>query len=142
MDQGSRDEPRVIVELGIPGLEEAVKVGRGGFSVVYRAWQPKHDRHVAIKVLSTNLDVQEIDRFSRECKAMGALEGHPNIVAVYGSGVLPDGQPYILMEFLSEGSLADRTARKPLAWPKPSSSVSSCRGRSNRPTGQAWCTGT
>ena len=117
MGQGGRDGPRVFVELGIPGFEEEREIGRGGFSVVYLAWQPSYDRHVAIKVLSANPGPEEINRFSRECKAMGALDGHPNIVGVYGSGRLPNGQPYIVMEFLSEGSLADRISRKPLAWP-------------------------
>jgi serine/threonine protein kinase len=116
MDHGSMDERSRFVELGIDGCEQAVEVGRGGFSVVYRAWQPAFSRHVAIKVLSAAPDPTEVDRFSRECAAIGSLQGHPNIVTVHGAGRLPGGQPYIVMEFLSEGSLAERIARQPLGW--------------------------
>ncbi len=115
MDERQGDERQPYVELGIEGYEEAVEIGHGGFSVVYRARQPSFDRHVAIKVLSVNLGSTEIDRFARECEAIGALQGHPNIVTVHASGRLAGGQPYIVMELLS-GSLAERIERQPLDW--------------------------
>jgi serine protease Do len=43
---------------------------------------------------------------------MGALSSHPNIVTVYGSGFTSDQQPYIVMEFMSRGSLGDRLAKQ------------------------------
>ena len=45
------------IDLGIPGLEEAEVVGRGGFAVVYKAFQPAFRRTVAVKVLT----VAELD---------------------------------------------------------------------------------
>ena len=52
------------------------------------------------------------DRFERERMAMGALSSHPNIVTVYGSGFTDDQQPYIVMEFMSRGSLGDRLTKQ------------------------------
>lgn len=105
-----------FVDLGILGYEQAVKIGSGGFSDVYRAWEPAFERHVAIKVISAQLKASEVDRFARECAAIGRLTGHPNIVTVHTAGRLETGQPYIVMEFLSEGSLEERIASRPLGW--------------------------
>lgn len=116
MSEGSRDGDPSVVELGIDGYEHAVEIARGGFSVVFRAWDRQFERHVAIKVLSTNLEMTYVDRFARECAATGRLEGHPNIVTVHAAGRLPSGHPYIVMEFLSQGSLADRLQKEPLGW--------------------------
>lgn len=115
-DHESRDGGQAFVELGIDGYEEAVEIGRGGFSVVYRAWEPAFQRHVAVKVVSTDAQPSELDRFARECSAIGRLAGHPNIVTVHKAGRLAGGQPYIVMEYLSEGSLGERIATQPLGW--------------------------
>ena len=62
------------IDLGIPGLEDAILLGRGGFAVVYRAYQPAFRRTVAVKVVSvTEVDQLTRERFSRECQAMGLL---------------------------------------------------------------------
>lgn len=116
MVRGPHDGRADVVDLGIEGCEQAVEIGRGGFSVVYRAWQPSFERHVAVKVLSAPLEPSEIDRFSRECAAIGRLQGHPNIVTVHGAARLATGQPYIVMEYLSEGSLGQLIAEKRLTW--------------------------
>lgn len=118
MSEGSWGEGKAFVELGIDGYERAVEIGRGGFSVVYRAWDVAFERNVAIKVVAADRRDTEVDRFARECAAIGRLAGHPNIVTVYNAGRLASGQPYIVMEFLSEGSLAKRTAARPLDWAK------------------------
>jgi len=116
MSEGSGGGGPIVVELGIDGYEQAVEIARGGFSVVFRAWDRRFERHVAIKVLSANLETTEVDRFARECAAIGRLEGHPNIITVHDAGRLPTGHPYIVMEFLSEGSLASRLEKGPLDW--------------------------
>lgn len=116
MSEGSRGNGGALVELGIEGYERAVEIGRGGFSVVYRAWDLAFERDVAIKVVSADRQGTEVDRFARECAAIGRLAGHPNIVTVYNAGRLKPGQSYIVMEFLSEGSLAHRVAARPLDW--------------------------
>ncbi len=106
-------------DLGIPGYDNAEEIGRGGFAVVYRAWQPRFERHVAIKVISAVLDDTLLRRFEHECLAIGALSGHPNIVTVYELGLTGDGRPFIAMEFLEAGALAHRLdSRGPMPWPQ------------------------
>lgn len=68
----------VAAELGAAGFEDAVEIGRGGFGVVYRCWQPALDRIVAVKVSTGVLDADSRARFLREQRAMGRLTGHPN----------------------------------------------------------------
>ena len=59
------------------------EVGRGGMAVVYRAYQPSLNRHVAIKVLPPQLgfDQQFVERFLREARAAASLR-HPNILSL------------------------------------------------------------
>jgi YVTN family beta-propeller protein len=105
------------VDLGVPGMEDAVEIGRGGFAVVYRARQPELNRTVAVKMLTARLDESGREQFAREGRAMGALSAHPNIVSVFGTGTTATGRPYIAMAHLREGSLADRVDLDgPLPW--------------------------
>jgi serine/threonine-protein kinase PknK len=102
-----------VVDLGIPGYEGARELARGGFGVVYKARQPMFDRTVAIKVLTgASLDERMKERFERECQAMGALSGHPNIVTIYESGYTTDNRPYMVMELMAKGALSDALARR------------------------------
>lgn len=94
----------------VPGYRDIVEIGRGGFAVVYRGWQEAFERHVAIKVIATSLDADAQARFERECVAIGALSGHPNIVTVYEHGRTTEGHPYLVMEYLAGGTLAARVA--------------------------------
>jgi len=95
--------------LGIPDIEDPEVIGRGSFGVVYRARQSKLGRTIAVKVIDdTTLDDAARLRFTRECQAMGALSGHPNVVMVFDSGFTTDGRPYLLLEYLPDGSLGDR----------------------------------
>jgi Protein kinase domain/Kelch motif len=117
------DAPRAVpapdgIDLGIGGCEAAVEIGRGGFGVVYRAWQPEFGRAVAVKVLGAHrLDGEARTRFTRELRAMGALTGHPHIVTVHSAGITAAGHPYLVMGFEPGGSLGDRLrSRGPLPW--------------------------
>lgn len=103
--------------LSVPGYEVGEPLGRGGFSIVYRARQVAVGREVALKVLTAlDLDADGQRRFERECQALGALSWHPNIVVVHDAGRTDQGQPYIAMEYLPGGSLRDRVEREgPLA---------------------------
>ena len=105
-------------DLGIPGIVDAVVVGRGGFGSVYKARQPALSRTVAVKILTDALQDETARlRFERECFAMGMLGGHPNIIQVYESGFTGDGRPYIVMDYMAEGALADRLEhRGPYDW--------------------------
>jgi serine/threonine protein kinase len=61
-------------------------IGRGGMATVYGAWDLKHERKVAIKVLSPDLaSAIGSERFTRDIKVAARLS-HPNILAVFDSG--------------------------------------------------------
>src|SRR5690349_2498972 len=62
------------------------ELGRGGMAFVFQAWDPKHERWVAIKVLRPEL-AQALgpERFLREIKVAAGLT-HPNILPLYDSG--------------------------------------------------------
>ena len=85
---------------------------------MYAADEPAFGRRVAVKVLTARIGDDEARRgFERECRAMGTLSGHPHIVAVHRGGTTPNGEPFIVMDFMSGGSLADRMAHGgPLPW--------------------------
>ena len=108
------------MNLGIPGLENAVPVGQGGFATVYKADQPAFARTVAVKVLTeTNLDEDSRLRFTRELHALGLLSEHPGIVTVHDTGFTAEGRPYLTMTFVDEGTLDDRLrSRGPVPWPE------------------------
>ena len=104
--------------MGVPninGYADLTVIGQGGFAVVYRATQSALNRSVALKVLSGLVDPVAISRFERECATIGSLSGHPHVVSVYDAGTTVEGSPYLAMEYLPRGSLADRVqARGPL----------------------------
>lgn len=108
------------MDLGIPGLESAEPVGRGGFATVYKARQPAFARTVAVKVLSgTHFDEDSKLRFERELHALGLLSEHPGIVTVHDTGFTTDGRPYLTMAFVRQGTLADRIRTNgPMSWPE------------------------
>jgi serine/threonine protein kinase len=83
-------------------------LGRGGMARVYRAYHPRLDRYVAIKVLRSDLveDGQFLARFEREARAVASLR-HPNIVQVYDFDVQDDVY-YMVMELLEGDSLKVR----------------------------------
>jgi serine/threonine-protein kinase len=87
------------------------ELGRGGMATVYHAYDPNFERDVAIKVLPAAFlhDPQFRVRFEREAKMIALLE-HPAIVPVYDFGE-QEGQPYIVMRYMSGGSLADRLSQ-------------------------------
>jgi serine/threonine-protein kinase PknK len=107
-----------VVDLGVPGVVNATKIGQGGFATVYRAEQPAYRRQVAVKVLSAeHVDDQARTRFTRECAALGSLSEHPNIVTLYESGFTDAGRPYLIMAYTPGGSLQDRLHNTgPIGW--------------------------
>ena len=108
----------IAEELAAAGFTEAVEVGRGGGGVVFRCFQPSLGRRVAIKVLGSDLDEDDRERFLREGYAMGALSGHPNIANILQVGVTNNNRPFIVMPLSTMGSLADRVRREGrIPWP-------------------------
>jgi serine/threonine protein kinase len=92
------------------GIYEVIaELGRGGMATVYRAYDPRFEREVAVKVLPQELlhaDPQFRLRFEREAKIIAQLE-HSAIVPVYDVGEA-NGQPYFVMRYMNGGSLAER----------------------------------
>jgi serine/threonine-protein kinase len=94
-------------KIGI--YEVKSELGRGGMATVYRAYDPRFEREVAVKVLPSELlhsDPQFRLRFEREAKIIAQLE-HTAIVPVYDVGEA-DGQPYFVMRYMNGGSLSER----------------------------------
>ncbi len=103
-------------DLGTHDFVELHEIGRGGFGIVYTARQPAFERTVAVKVL-TLTDERTMRRFDRERHALGMVSNHPNITPVFASGFTTDGLPYLAMELMRGGSLADRLAAEgPMPW--------------------------
>src|SRR5436190_2119903 len=88
------------------------RLGHGGMATVYRARDLKLDRQVAIKLLADNFagDEELRKRFSREARLAARLD-HPNVVQVFDVGE-DDDRPYIVMEHVEGGTLADRLGRR------------------------------
>lgn len=85
------------------------ELGRGGMATVYRGYDPRFEREVAIKFLPPELvhaDTQFKVRFEREAKIIAKLE-HPAIVPVYDVGE-ENNQPYFVMRYMGGGSLSER----------------------------------
>jgi len=95
-------------EPTIEGIENLVLIGAGGFGAVYRGDQRGAGREVAVKVLDVPDPASTGRRLERECAALGAVSGHPNVVVVHEVLRAADGRPCIVMEHLDGGSLADR----------------------------------
>ncbi|HLO14330.1 MAG TPA: protein kinase [Anaerolineales bacterium] len=94
-------------KIGI--YEVKSELGRGGMATVYRVYDPRFEREVAVKVLPSELlhaDPQFRLRFEREAKIIAQLE-HTAIVPVYDVGEA-DGQPYFVMRYMNGGSLSER----------------------------------
>ncbi|MBI5568299.1 MAG: serine/threonine protein kinase, partial [Chloroflexi bacterium] len=83
------------------------RLGRGATSTVYKAYQEKLDRFVAIKVLSPHFIDEEgfLDRFHQEARAVARLD-HPNILPVYDFDRVDD-TVFIVMKYVTSGSLRD-----------------------------------
>jgi serine/threonine protein kinase len=83
-------------------------LGAGGMGEVYRAWDTKLGRDVAIKVLPYALaaEPERVARFEREAKVVASLN-HPNIASIYGLED-SDGIRALVMELVSGPTLAER----------------------------------
>jgi serine/threonine-protein kinase len=99
---------------------EAEQTGRGAMGDIYRATDARLGRIVAVKVVAQRYAGDEPlrQRFAREARAAARLSGEPNIVTIFDVGE-HHGRPYIVMEYLSGGSLADVLRREGAQAPEP-----------------------
>jgi serine/threonine-protein kinase len=87
------------------------EIGRGGMATVYLARDVRHDRSVALKVLSPELGaVLGVERFLSEIKVTANLQ-HPNLLPLFDSGEA-DGLLFYVMPFVDGESLRSRLARE------------------------------
>ncbi|ANJ67290.1 hypothetical protein A9404_07755 [Halothiobacillus diazotrophicus] len=95
------------------------EVGRGAMAIIYRGYDPKIARTLAIKTLRPEFSAhpEYRERFLTEAKAAGTLN-HPHIVTVFDVGEVA-GIPFIAMELLSGHTLDQFAARFPEGIPVP-----------------------
>ncbi len=89
-------------------------LGQGGMGIVYKAFDQRLKRHVAVKMVRGALGADDRKRFQREAEAVAKLD-HPNIVHIYEVGE-HDQQPFFALEYVDSGSLSKLIAGKPQAW--------------------------
>ncbi len=108
-DKRSND-PLIGKVLGGCRIDE--KLGEGGMGTVYRARQLDLDRDVAIKTIRPEhaADEESLKRFQREARAVGKFRTQ-HVVQVYQVGN-EQGVPFIVLEYLAGGSLADYAERQ------------------------------
>src|ERR1700733_3426524 len=86
------------------------KLGSGGMGLVFRAWDARLHREVAIKVLHDDYTMPGMrQRFLQEARAASALN-HPNICTIFDLGE-QNGEPYLVMELLEGETLKERIGR-------------------------------
>ena len=104
---------RPVPNLQIAGYTIQAVAGRGGMGTVYRAEQASPKRLVALKLLTeTAASPASLAAFQREANTIARLE-HPHILPVYGFGET-GGRPYLVLRYLSGGSVADRLKKGPI----------------------------
>lgn len=91
------------------------QLGEGGMAIVYKAFDTRLERAVALKVIRTERmdDSQFLGRFEREARALAKLT-HPNIVHINDYGE-HDGLPYLVMDFIPGGTLKEKIGA-PIPW--------------------------
>src|SRR5262245_32214462 len=121
-DQDDPADPSTITQGGGAASEDAQpekksigpyqvvrKMGQGGMGAVYLGVRVDQEfkKHVAIKVIRTGLDSDEVvARFRRERQILASLD-HPNIAHLIDAGTTDDGLPYFVMEYVQGRPLTD-----------------------------------
>jgi serine/threonine-protein kinase len=88
------------------------KLGSGGMSTVYRAFDQTLERWVAIKLMHREFssEPEQLERFRREARSAAGLS-HPHVVTVIDAGE-DDGHPYIVLEYIDGETLKERIRRQ------------------------------
>jgi serine/threonine-protein kinase len=116
----AQDENTFAKGRRVDRYEIRAPIGEGGMGAVYRAFDTKLGRTVALKTVvarrRTSLSEELRGRFTREALAASKVN-HRNVVQVLDYGFADDGSPYIVMEYLRGQDLGARLrqSREPLA---------------------------
>jgi serine/threonine-protein kinase len=110
------DDP--LLDAVVNGRYQVVrKIGEGGMSVVYEVQHVKLKRQFALKRLLPSLtgNPEALVRFEREAELLASLH-HPHVVEITDWDTLPDGSPFMVLEFLHGAHIRVRIDRGPLPW--------------------------
>jgi serine/threonine protein kinase len=102
--------------IDIPGYRLERLLGSGGFADVYLYSQELLGRSVAVKIMRDEVEAgAPQSQFLGEANLMAQLATHPSIVTIFSADVSATGRPYIMMEYCSRPSLAERYKARPLS---------------------------
>jgi hypothetical protein len=107
MDQALQPPPPASLPRAFGEYTLLRELGRGAMGIVFEATHRTLGRQVALKVLRTGFDTDDVarQRFRREARSAAHLR-HDNIVEIYDAGEI-EGQPYYAMALLRGRSLHD-----------------------------------
>ncbi len=107
---GPTDNPDMIGRIG--GYEVCGMIGRGSAGVVVKALDTRLNRYVAIKLLAPvySHNGSSRRRFEREGRAIASVKD-PNVIPVHTVDEY-QGTPYIVMQYVPDGSLDQRIEKK------------------------------
>ena len=110
-DEAPCPDPADNRRLPLPGSEldeyaiEA-ELGRGGMGVVYRAFDPRLRRHIALKLMHQEATAANLTRFRDEAQVTAQLQ-HPSVVPIYDIGQAESGEIYYTMRLVRGQTLAE-----------------------------------
>ena len=110
-DEGGLVDP--LVGTMVDRFRVEKRIGQGGMGAVYSLLQPAIHKRMALKLLHEQYAARNdiVKRFFGEAKAVNLI-GHPNIVDIFDFSHLPDGRPFIIMEFLEGQDLDEYLQEK------------------------------
>jgi serine/threonine-protein kinase len=100
----AQDDPTAFPVEGWDRYEVVSFLGAGGMGRVFKARDPRLDRHVALKLIHGH-DPVMVQRFFQEARSQARVE-HPHVCKVYEVGEV-EGHPYIAMQYVDGESLKD-----------------------------------
>ena len=91
------------------------EVGRGGMGIVWEARRAdqQYEQRVAIKLLAANFVPEQVARFREERRILASFN-HPGIARLLDGGMLEDGSPYLVMEYIEGAAIDEWCAREQL----------------------------
>jgi eukaryotic-like serine/threonine-protein kinase len=100
------------MELGEGRFELIERVGEGANATVWRAVEVASQRQVAVKLLRPDtMTPEDVRRLMQEAEILSKLR-HPCIIRIFGTGVTPEGNPYVVMEWVDGVSLREELMQR------------------------------